>query len=145
MRALFRDNYRDNHTVRADTLDARQVLAHGVAQKLETLVKGFCEYYDKDETVFRFLLLVQHGQLDKVDNASSSPVKVVKRAIQAGLDCGELDNTRSYSAREATAWVFGIVLQTVTFRIDEHIQGPLSAQADALVAVYNGALGLKTI
>ncbi|MEG3617098.1 TetR/AcrR family transcriptional regulator [Magnetovibrio sp. PR-2] len=131
---LFADNF--EHF--AGELDALQAQESSTAAKIEAMVQGFCRFYDEDETLFRFLLLVQHGQLDKVTDDMASPISVVMGVLQAGIDQGETlpDPT------EGTAWVMGIVLQTATFKIYGRLSGPLSARASSLAGACLDALGI---
>lgn len=132
--ALFADNY----VAYAEKLDALQGAQHSTAKKIDAMVRGFCVFFDEDEILFRFLLLVQHGQLAKVTDAMHTPVQVVERVIGAGILAGEI----AYKdATAATAAVLGIVLQTATFKIYGRLSGPMSTRADALVTACLGALG----
>ena len=121
-------------------LDALQQAQATTAAKLDAMVRGFCVFYDEDEILFRFLLLVQHRQLDKVSDAMRTPVQVVADVIEAGIRSGEVGYT---DADAATAAVLGIVLQTATFNIYGRLGGSLKSRADALVAACNGAIGLR--
>lgn len=130
----------ENYVALAEKLEARQAPEQSAKDKLGAMVRGFCEFYDDDETLFRFLLLVQHGQLEKIDDDTPSPVKVVAAVVQAGLESGELKSKNTYSAHEATAWIFGIVLQTATFKIYDRIEGSMTSRSKALVKACLGAL-----
>jgi len=123
----------------AEKLDALQQGERGAAAKLRAMVAGFCAFFDDDEVLFRFLLLVQHGQLDKVDDAMTTPVQVVERVIRGGIDAGEI---AAQDAAQATASVLGIVLQTATFHIYGRLTGPMRGRADALGRACLGALGI---
>ena len=134
--ALFADSYQ----AYGEKLDALQRGAVHTAAKLEAMVRGFCTFYDEDETLFRFLLLVQHGQLLKVTDAMRTPVDVVMDVISDGIRAGHITYK---DASAATAAVLGIVLQTATFKIYDRLPGPMHARADALVAACQGAVGMK--
>jgi len=131
--------FADNFVHFAGELDALQSAEASTAAKIEAMVQGFCRFYDDDETLFRFLLLVQHGQLSKITDDMASPIDVVQSVIQAGIDAGEVGHA---NAAEATAWVFGIVLQSATFQIYDRLSGPMSARARALSGACLDALGL---
>ncbi|HEY9078726.1 TetR/AcrR family transcriptional regulator [Magnetovibrio sp.] len=131
--------FRDNFTNFAATLSVLQAGEVSTAAKIEAMVQGFCQLFDRDETLFRFLLLVQHGQLSKITDDMANPIDVVQNVIQTGIDAGEVGHA---DATEATAWVFGIVLQTATFQIYGRLPGPLSPRADALAGACLDALGL---
>lgn len=124
----------------AQQLEDVQQTHKGAAAKLGAMVQAFCDFYDDDEVLFRFLLLVQHGQLDKVTELMDTPVKVIERVIAQGILDGEI----AYKdAPAATAAVLGIVLQSATFHIYGRLHGPMGARADQLVIACLGALGVK--
>ncbi len=134
--ALFADSY----VAYAQKLDALQREQSGTAAKIDAMVRGFCTFFDEDETLFQFLLLVQHGQLAKVTDAMTTPVQVVEAQLRAGIQAGEV----AYDdATAATAAIFGIVLQTATFKIYDRLSGPMTARADALVRACQNAVGIK--
>lgn len=137
--ALVWQLFADNYVAYGAKLDALQREQDGTAAKLEAMVKGFCAFFDEDETLFRFLLLVQHGQLANVTDDMITPVQVVERVINAGVKAGEV---AFKDATAATAAVFGIVLQTTTFKIYDRLQGPMSKRADALVKTCQNAIGV---
>ena len=137
--ALVWTLFADNYTAYADKLDALQVDETGTAAKLDAMVRGFCSFFDDDETLFQFLLLVQHGQLAKVPDSMRTPVQVVEGVIDAGIQAGEVGYT---DAVAATAAVFGIVLQTATFKIYDRLPGSMKSRADALVAACHGAIAV---
>jgi len=131
--------FADHFTGFAATLSDLQAGESTTAAKIEAMVQGFCRLYDQDETLFRFLLLVQHGQLSKISDDMANPIDVVQNVIQAGIDAGEIGHPH---AAEATAWVFGIVLQSATFQVYGRLAGPMSVRANALSGACLDALGL---
>ncbi|MCW8914320.1 MAG: TetR/AcrR family transcriptional regulator [Magnetovibrio sp.] len=132
---LFADNFEHFAT----ELNKLQQAEGSTAAKLEAMIQGFCRFYDDDEILFRFLLLVQHGQLSKVTDDMASPIEVVKGVIQSGIDTGEIVYT---DATEVTAWVLGIVLQTATFQIYGRLQGPMAGRAVHLSSACLDVVGL---
>src|ERR1700675_3836940 len=44
-------------------------------RRVAAMVRGFCALYDGDSLLFRFLLLVQHGQLQRVKPGMANPVE----------------------------------------------------------------------
>ncbi len=132
---LFADNYERF----ARELDALQAAEVTTAAKVEAMVQGFCRFFDDNPTLFRFLLLVQHGQRVQVTDEMASPIDVVQSVIQAGIDAGEVGVE---DAAQATAWVFGIVLQCATFHIYGRLSGSMTERANALAGACLDALGL---
>lgn len=137
--ALVWQLFANNYVAYGAKLDALQREQVGSAAKLEAMVKGFCAFFDEDETLWRFLLLVQHGQLANVTDDMVTPVQVVEGVISAGIKAGDI---AFKDAPAATAAVFGIVLQTTTFKIYDRLQGPMSKRADTLVVTCQNAIGV---
>ena len=76
------------------------------------MIRGFCHAHDDNPTLFRFLLFVQHGQLGKLAPGTPTPVEVMRTVLERGIARGEIP---AQDADLATALVFGVVLQPVTF------------------------------
>ena len=131
--------FAENFEHYAGELDALQKAETTTAAKIEAMVQGFCRFFDDDETLFRFLLLVQHGQLAKVTDDMSSPIETVLRVIQTGIDQGDILHP---DATEATAWVMGIVLQSATFKIYGRLDGNMTTRAPSLSGACLDALGV---
>jgi AcrR family transcriptional regulator len=94
---------------RLHTRAEREATARG---RMAAMIAEFCQAHDANPTLFRFLLFVQHGQLAKLEPGARTPVQVMQSTIEAGITAGELP---TQSAALATALVFGVVLQPVTF------------------------------
>ena len=131
--------FAENFEHYADALNDLQKAETTTAAKIEAMVQGFCRFFDEDQTLFRFLLLVQHGQLDKVTEDMASPVETVLKVIQSGIDQGDILHP---DATEATAWVMGIVLQSASFQIDGRLDGDMTARAPSLSGACLDALGV---
>src|SRR3546814_2192817 len=54
------------------------------------MVGLFCSLFERDPDMFRFLLLVQHGQLERVTTEMQTPVTVLKGVIEAAVARGEI-------------------------------------------------------
>lgn len=133
---LFADSYR-NYAQKLDTLQSAE---RTTAAKIDAMVRGFCAFFDEDETLFRFLLLVQHGQLAKVPSSLRTPVDVLEDVIRDGIEAGEVGYADTTAA---TAAVLGIVLQTATFKIYDRLSGNMSARAAAVSAACRHAVGAR--
>jgi AcrR family transcriptional regulator len=113
----------------------------GSRDKLTAMVQGFCDLFDADSRLFRFLLLVQHGQLARVTPAMANPVETVRGVIAAGMARGDiLDGDPDL----ATAMVMGIILQTATFKVYGRIGPALGDLAPMLGAACWKTLGVPT-
>jgi AcrR family transcriptional regulator len=92
-----------------------QAMAEGettARAKLAAMIRGFCRAHDDDPTLFRFLLFVQHGQLNKLAAETPTPVTVMLDVLSRAITSGELP---AQDPNLAVALVMGIVLQPVTF------------------------------
>lgn len=115
----------------ADELDRLRARETSLDAKIGAMVHVFCALYDSAPDVFRFLFLVQHGQLARVPDDMRTPVRVVRDAIVEGIAQGEIP---AQDPDLATAMVFGVVTQPAVFKIYGSIDTPLSEHAEALAA-----------
>lgn len=125
--SLFRDSFAGY----AETLANLAAGCTGSRAKIAAMVHGFCDLFDADSRLFRFLLLVQHGQLARVTPGMANPVETVRGVIVAGMAAGDIPMG---DPDLATAMVMGIILQTATFKVYGRIQQPLTALAPTLAA-----------
>lgn len=131
---LFSTNYLDL----AAQLEALQAERNGLRGKLQVMVGLFCSLFEQNPDMFRFLLLVQHGQLERVTHDMQTPVKVIKAAVEAAMESGEIP---PQDAEVATATVMGIVLQVAVFKVYGRVTRPLGEVADQLADSCWRALG----
>jgi AcrR family transcriptional regulator len=122
----------------ARDLDARQAQARGTRAKCAAMVRAFAELFDETPVLFRFILLVQHRQIDKLAPDAPNPVEVVRRVIADGMAAGEVPQG---DADLATAMVMGIILQTATFKLYGRIKPSLTELAPTLAASCWKVLG----
>jgi len=114
-------------TGRLDALAQAETTARG---KLAAMIRGFCDAHDDDPTLFRFLLFVQHGQLNKLAAGTPTPVDAVRAVIERGIATGEIPGQ---PPDVATALVFGIVLQSATFAAYGRLASSLGSMSHRLV------------
>jgi hypothetical protein len=95
------------------------------------MIRGFCRANDEDPALFRFLLFVQHGQLARLAPGTPTPVDVMRAALNDGIASGEIPLQHPDLA---TALVFGVVLQPVTFAAYGRLPPDLGSMCDRLVA-----------
>src|SRR5690242_4753017 len=67
--ALFADSF----TGFARRLEALQEAAHDTRAKLAAMIGGMLAFYDAEPLLFRFLLFVQHRQIEKVTPDMANP------------------------------------------------------------------------
>ena len=99
--------------------------------KLGAMIRGFCRAHDENPQLFRFLLFVQHGELEKLAADTPTPVEAVRTVISHGIASGEIPQQ---DADLATALVFGTVLQPVQFAAYGRITSDITSLSDRLTA-----------
>ncbi|WP_395018536.1 TetR/AcrR family transcriptional regulator [Dongia sp.] len=109
----------------------------GLRERLTAMVETICALFDRDQPLFRFLLLTQHGQLGKITEREKSPVQVLHDQLAAAIKSGALPQQ---NAELATSTVFGIVLQAATFKVYGRLDQPLARYAQSLAAACWAAL-----
>ena len=105
--------------------------------KVAAMIRGFCRAHDENPTLFKFLLFIQHGQLSKVERGAPTPVNVVRSVLDKAIASRELPAQRPDLA---TALVFGVVLQPVTFAAYGRLPLNLGSMCERLVAASWAAL-----
>ena len=124
---LFERNYVEF----AGRLESLALAETTARRKLAAMIRGFCHANDEDPLLFRFLLFVQHGQLSKLAPGSPTPVDAVRAVIAQGISSKEIPEQHPDLA---TALVFGIVLQPVTFAAYGRLSSSLTSMCDRLIA-----------
>jgi len=99
--------------------------------KIAAMVQGFCNLFDADSRLFRFLLVGPARPARPVTPEMSNPVETVRGVDRRRHGCGRHPGGRS---RSRTAMVMGIILQTATFKVYGRIQQPLGDLAPTLAA-----------
>jgi AcrR family transcriptional regulator len=112
---------------RLDALAQAETTAQG---QLAAMIRGFCHAHDENPTLFRFLLFVQHGQLSKLAPGTPTPVDAVRTVLERGIASKEIPDQLP---DVATALVFGIVLQLVTFAAYGRLPSSMASMSDRLV------------
>jgi AcrR family transcriptional regulator len=112
----------------------------GLRERLAAMVQTICGLFDRDQALFRFLLLTQHGQLGKITEREKSPVQVLHDQLAAAIKAGALPQQDS---ELATSTVFGIVLQAATFRVYGRLDQPLTHYAPRLATTCWAALNVS--
>jgi AcrR family transcriptional regulator len=129
--ALAWELFSDNFTAFALELQRRQAGEGTLRAKLDAMVRQFCAFFDRDPVLFSYLLLAQHGQLQKVTPDMPNPVEVVREVLAGGMDRGEIP---AGDPDLAAALVMGMVLQVAVFTIYRRLTRDLTSLADVLVA-----------
>ncbi len=97
--ALAWDLFSQNYTAFALELQRIQAGQPTLRAKLDAMVRQFCTFFDHDPVLFSYLLLAQHGQLQKVTPEMPNPVEVVREVLAGGMDRGEIPGRRPQRGR----------------------------------------------
>jgi AcrR family transcriptional regulator len=139
--ALAWDLFSSNYAAFALELQRLQAGQATLRAKLDAMVRQFCSFFDQDPVLFSYLLLAQHGQLQKVTPDLPNPVEVLREVLAAGMDRGEIPGG---DPDVAAAMVLGIVLQVAVFKIYRRLDQSLASLAEVLVAACWRALAGKS-
>ena len=101
------------------------------------MIRGFCRAHDDNPTLFKFLLFIQHGQLGKLEPGTLTPVEVMRSVLDKAIASREIPAQRPDLA---TALVFGVVLQPVTFAAYGRLPINLSSMCERLIAAAWAAI-----
>ncbi len=97
--------------------------------KIDSIIAAYCRLHDTNMPLFRFLFLTQHGQLSKMTADMPSPVDVVLKVIESGMETGEIPKG---NATLMTALLFGLVTQPAIFHIYGRLPDGMNAYMPAL-------------
>jgi AcrR family transcriptional regulator len=133
---LALDLFLRHHRGLAEALVEAQRPAKGLRAKIEAIVRCYCEWADRDWTLFAYHLLNQHSFLIQVPDDATNPVAVVRDVISQAMKAGEIPR-RNIDLAAASA--IGVVLQAATYKVYGRFTGDLSDHvrffADAAWAV----------
>lgn len=127
---LILELFQRHYAAFAQRLQALQAACPHSRDKLAAMVEECCRVFDADPVLFRFLLLVQHHSLQRVEG-KASPVEVVRSVIVDGMERGEILRG---DADLATALVMGVIIQPATFKTYGRLPGPMRPLAGRLTA-----------
>ena len=101
------------------------------------MIRGFCRAHDDNPTLFKFLLFIQHGQLSKLEPGTLTPVEVMRSVLDKAIASREIP---AQAPDLATALVFGVVLQPVTFAAYGRLPITLGSMCERLIAAAWAAI-----
>lgn len=127
-----------HHRALAEALDEAQQKAAALRDKIDAIVRCYCEWADRDWTLFAYHLLNQHSFLIQVPDGTPNPVNVVREVIVRAMKAGEIPQ-RDVDLVAASA--IGAVMQPATYKVYGRFEGPLGDHvrffADAAWAVLS--------
>ena len=135
---LALDLFLRHHQGLAEALAEAQRPAKGLRAKIEAIVRCYCEWGDRDWTLFAYHLLNQHSFLIQVPDGAANPVTVVRDVISQAMKAGDIPK-RNVDLVAASA--IGVVMQAATYKVYGRFTGDLSDHvrffADAAWAVLS--------
>jgi len=135
---LALDLFVGHHRALAEALTAAHKPLKGLKAKVEAIVRCYCDWADRDWTLFAYHLLNQYSFLIQVPDGTPSPVSVVREVIGQAMKAGEIPRRNTDMAAAAA---IGVVLQPAAYKVYGRLSGPLSAHvryfADAAWAVLS--------
>lgn len=133
---LALDLFLRHHRALAEALVEAHRPARSLRAKIEAIVTCYCDWADRDWTLFAYHLLTQHLFLAMVPEDTPNPVNVVRDVIAQAMRTGDIPRRNADLAAAAT---IGVVMQPATYKVYGRFTGPLSAHvrffADAAWAV----------
>ncbi|CAN5920542.1 hypothetical protein BH11PSE3_BH11PSE3_52070 [soil metagenome] len=120
---LALDLFLRHHGALAEALTEAQQPAEGLRAKIDAIVRCYCEWADRDWTLFAYHLLNQHTFLSQVPEGAPNPVTVVHEVISQAMKAGEIPQ-RNIDLVAASA--IGVVLQAATYKVYGRFTGDLS-------------------
>jgi AcrR family transcriptional regulator len=110
----------------------------GFAARMRAMVEACCRLHDRDPSLFRFLLIVQHRALPSFALGEPNPGDVIGAVIADGIREGVVTIA---DPRLATAIAFGCVLQPAVFLLYGRLEGGLADRAPEIAGAILRALG----
>lgn len=104
--------------------------AGSARERIAAMIRGFCRAHDDHPLRFRFMLFAQHGELNKLSPGTVTPVQVVRKVLAEAIESGELP---AQDPDLATALLFGVVLEPVTFAAYGRLPRTMATMSDRLV------------
>jgi AcrR family transcriptional regulator len=121
---LALDLFLRHHQGLAEALAEAQRPAKGLRAKIEAIVRCYCEWADRDWTLFAYHLLNQHSFLIQVPDGTPNPVQVVREVVAQAMKTGEIPRR---NADLAAAAAIGVVMQPAAYKVYGRYSGPMSA------------------
>ena len=124
---LFLSNYREF----AERLRSLEAPTPGLRAKLIAVSEYLYRFHDDNPTLFRFLMLVQHQGLPRVDRVGANPVAIIRTLIEEASHAGEISLD---DIDLGLAMVLGLLLQPATALMYGRLDAPLARYATDIAA-----------
>ncbi len=119
-------------------IDTAQQAETTLRAKIDAIIGVYCHLHDTDTSLFRFMLLTQHGQLEKVPPEMNNPVEVIFRVISTGIENKDIPDGDPIFL---TAMLCGLMIQPAVFRIYGRLDKTMGEYREALCDAAWAVLG----
>lgn len=137
---LALDLFLRHHRALAEALVEAHRPAKGLRAKIDSIVACYCDWADRDWTLFAYHLLTQHMFLAMVPDETPNPVNVVRDVIAQAMRAGDIPRR---NADLAAAAAIGVVMQPATYKVYGRFTGPLSAHVRFFADAAWGVLSTR--
>ena len=127
---LAADLYQSNLVAFAEALEALSRRHESLAARNDAMIREFCAFFDRDPTMFAYLLLSRGAEHQKLASGARHPMVVVRETIEAGMEAGEIPHS---DPDVMAAMSFGLVREVAIGRLEGRVCSPMCELADALV------------
>jgi AcrR family transcriptional regulator len=134
VRDLFQDHYvrfgAELNRIQAET-------PGGIDAQLRAMIDYMCRLYDEEQTLYRFLLLVQHAALPNIRTAATSPAVIFRNLVSRAIERGEIPEQ---NPALAASMMLGAIIQPALSLIYGSLTGTMSALAPAIASACSALL-----
>jgi len=102
--------FAENYTALARELYNIQRREQTAKARIEAMIRHFCNVYERDAVMFRYLFLARHDHVQKLRPHMPNPYIVFRSVIKAGMRRGEIPKK---DPDVAASMVMGVVLQVI--------------------------------
>jgi AcrR family transcriptional regulator len=134
VRDLFQDHYvrfgAELNRIQAET-------PGGIDAQLRAMIDYMCRLYDEEQTLYRFLLLVQHAALPTIRTAATSPAVIFRNLVSRAVERGEIPEQ---NPALAASMMLGAIIQPALSLIYGSLSGTMSTLAPAIASACSALL-----
>lgn len=109
-------------------------------QKLDRLIEHFLRNYDDNPILFSYLLLSQHGMLERLQSDQPHAVDLLVEIISLGQEQGVF---KDQDPNLLTALVLGLILQPAVSKTYGRLKKPLSFYQDEIISAAQNLILVK--
>lgn len=126
------DLFAENYTAVGRELRKIQKREKTARARLEGMIRYFCNVYEKDAVMFRYLFLARHRQVLRLTPRMPNPYFVFRSVIKEGMTRGEIPKE---DPDVAASMVIGVILQVIdTAILARRIRPPIKKLSGTIIA-----------